>query len=355
MKRIGDGSVTPSYFGLKTFDPVKEIKDRGMTLVEGQVHKTYFTDDANNRSKTRVEYDVIYRRADGTSSTAKNAIYLGDIQGTNDYSETILEQNAFAFKETLSKENKPANMNGTRVILAFLDGNIEKPIIVAGLSHERRRGAKIEDGIRKKGEFRGIEWEINKDGELLLTYKSPAKPGGERVRPETAPTSFKIDIKGNITLLQEEASEEEPVKINEVIYDRELQKKTETIGKENSIVEEKDGQAEKVTLTFKSGLTLTVDGAGDKVDIVTSGGAAFKIDGAAGTVALGTPSTELLQQISDQLDKLITWANSVGAIHTHIGNLGYSTAPPDQAADYTQLGTDLSDIKALVDGIKGSI
>jgi hypothetical protein len=75
----------------------------------------------------------------------------------------------------------------------------------------------------------------------------------------------------------------------------------------------------------------------------------------AGKVALGASGVELLQKISDSLDKLITWANTVGAIHTHIGNLGYPTAPPDQASGYTQLGSDLSTIKSAIDGIKGTL
>lgn len=79
----------------------------------------------------------------------------------------------------------------------------------------------------------------------------------------------------------------------------------------------------------------------------------LKIKGAK--VALGASGVELLQKISEQLQALITWANTVGAVHTHIGNLGYPTAPPTQAAGYTQLGTDLNTIKSAIDGIKGSL
>lgn len=368
MKQIGDGSVVSSYFQVSEQDPRKELKDQGSQFLEGQIAKIHYTDEGTNRSKKRVEYDVIARKADGSVSTYKNVPYLGDIQGTNDFSETVLEPNQFAFQGTLGESNKPINQNGTRVVIAFLDTNLDKPVIIGGLSHERRQGAKQSDGIRKKGEFRGICWEINKDGEYIFTYKSPAKPNGDRIRPNTAPTSVKIDTEGNMTFLQ---SEESGTVINELKYDRTNQKKTETIGKDNSIVEDKDGAAEKMTLTFKSGLTVTIDGAGDKVDIQTNGGANAQVDGNTGTiqltdngtgrlkitndtVALGASSAELLQQISDELQELITLFNTV-APHTHVANLGYPTAPPDTQAAWTTAASNLSTIKGLVDGIKGTL
>jgi hypothetical protein len=132
-----------------------------------------------------------------------------------------------------------------------------------------------------------------------------------------------------------------------------------------------DGTAEKTTLTFQSGLVITCDGAGDKVRIQTAGGSHVLVDGSSGTIelkdngtgklkitgdkiALGASSAELLQQISDALQELITLFGTV-ATHTHVSNLGYPSAPPDTAGDWSSASGALSAIKSLVDGIKGSL
>ena len=96
-----------------------------------------------------------------------------------------------------------------------------------------------------------------------------------------------------------------------------------------------------------------LDGNSDSIIAEDSAGAKLKISG--GKVGLGTSSAELLEQISLQLQELITWTNTVAAVHTHQGNLGYPTTPPTQATGYTNLGTQLTTIKGKVDSIKGGV
>lgn len=358
--------MSTSYFKTKGRDTEKTVTNRGMSFLEGQVTKTHFVNDATNVSKKFVEYDVLARSSNGSSSTYKNCRYVQDISGFNDFEETVLEQNEVAIKGKLSKGNSSDNLNGTMVVIGFLDFNIDKPIIIGGFPHRRNTGATRADGIRRVREFRGIRWEINKDGEYIFTYKSPNTPAGEATRPDTAPTSFKVDTEGNFTFTQETS---DGTIINTVKFDRTNEKKTEVIGRDNSIVEEKDGKAEKMTITFKSGLAVTIDGANDAVSIITNAGARALIDGAndtielqdngsgklkitGETVAIGASSAELLQQVSDQLQELITLFNGV-APHTHIGNLGYPSAVPDTQALWVTAASNLSTIKGLVDGIKG--
>lgn len=93
--------------------------------------------------------------------------------------------------------------------------------------------------------------------------------------------------------------------------------------------------------------------AGETIEIKTISTGKFKI--VADKIAIGANGIELLQKISDQLLKLQTWATNVGAVHTHTGNLGYLVTVPTQSADYTTLGSDLGEIKAAIDSIKGSL
>ena len=129
---------------------------------------------------------------------------------------------------------------------------------------------------------------------------------------------------------------------------------------------------DKFTYTFDNGLSITFSGADDKVELVTAGGAKVNIDGngsevtvqtndsgtlklVGDTVALGASGIEILDKLSTVADLVSQWASSVGSAHTHLGNLGYPTAPPDQAGDYSTLGSDLASEKADVDSIKGSL
>jgi hypothetical protein len=366
MSKLPNGHIVSSYFDIGSNPTGQDMEDKGRVILEGQVIKTHFVDDPTNRSKRFVEYDVLAGEP-SRRSTFYNLYSIADISGGNNHTETVLEENSYAYSGKLDQSNFPKNMNGTLVYIAFLDGDLNKPFILGGIKHFKKSGATRAEGVRKQGEFNGIFWEINKDGEFTFKYQSNRLPDGKLSREATGPTQVKIDKKGDFELKQTLNSE----LINLQKFERDSKKITRQAGND-TVVETFDGTNEKVTLQFKSGLIITCDGAGDKVEITTTGGAFAKIDGNSGTielkdngtgklkingdkVAIGASSAELLQQISDSLQKLITWANSVGAIHTHIGNLGYPTAPPDQASGYSQLGSDLSTIKGKVDGIKGSL
>lgn len=117
------------------------------------------------------------------------------------------------------------------------------------------------------------------------------------------------------------------------------------------------GRDEQVGITgntqYSIGANMTYKVGGTVLVQETAGQAALKIS--SGQVAMGTSSIELLQQIVDLLTKIGTWAGSVGATHTHIGNLGIPTLPPEQASQYVQLQTDLATIQQKVTTIKGSL
>lgn len=304
MPKLPDGTVVPSYFKLKKQDTGKDIKDQGMRTVIGQVAKVHFVDDSTNVSKKFVEYDVVVRDESGGQTTLKNVRQESQLGGGNDYEETILEPSDVAYAGKLDASNLFANKNGTIVYVSFRDGSLDKPYIEGAVIHPKRVGAKRADGIRKLGEFRGVEWNINSDGELTITYRGNRKPNGELVRPNSGPTVIKIDKNGVFTV------------------------KT------------------------KGGASAEVNGATGLIHLKDNGTGALKIQG--DKVALGASSAELLQQVSDQLQKHITMANAE-ATHTHLGNLGYPTAAPSTQSDWTTLASDLTAIKALVDGIKGTL
>ena len=341
MTRVKGGGTVSSYFNMESRKTGDDVYDEGMRFVHGQLEKIHFTDDQSNVSKKFVEYDVSVRDAKGGQTVFKNVRSVSSMFGYNDFDETILEPNDVAFSGKLNPSNFFGNKNGAVVTLAFLDGAKDKPMIMGALDHPKKIGATRADGIRKKGEFRGLAWEINKLGEFSITYNGSRKPDGKLERADTGPTKIKIDKDGVLTITDKEAQKIE------------MNRKTKTISFSNGITITIDGKNDKFKVLTKGGASIEVDGTADSITLKDKGNGELKISN--NKVALGASSAELLQQISDQLDKIATWANSVGAVHTHIGNLGYPTLVPDQASGYTSLGSDLNTIKGKVDGIKGTL
>lgn len=113
----------------------------------------------------------------------------------------------------------------------------------------------------------------------------------------------------------------------------------------------KDGQ--KILVDETSGATkITILNPDGTVISTASGGISIKM--VDGTVAIGTEAVELLKQIGDILLKIGDFLGKTGAQHTHKGNLAVSTTPPEQAADYIQLQTDLATIRSMLKSITGS-
>lgn len=337
-----DGSVVNSYFNQESSSAPDQIYNQGLVFMLGQIEKIHFVDDNSNVSKKVVEYDVSVRDDRGGQSLYRNIKSASDLFGTNDFQETILESNEFAFSGKLATSNFFVNKNGTTVVIAHFNGNKDKPFIVAAFPHPKKTGAKRADGIRKLGEFRGFQWEINKLGEVILTYNGDRKPNGKLSRPTTGPTQIKIDKDGVFTLTDNE---------NQLIRMDRVAKKIRIVTKENyEIVVGKDeiitiggNKNESITgnetntiqgnqsSTVQGNYTKTIQGTetttttGDRVHSAANhtltGGGNIKI-GSAGA--------------SENLVLGIQFMNLYN-LHAHIGNLGVPTGTPIIQMDSNQL------------------
>lgn len=363
-----------SYFKTQPKDTGQSVYDRGTKMLEGQVVKIHFTDDATNKSKKFVEYDVVARDAKGGTSTYRNVRNAMDVSGFSDFKEVILEPNEAAIQGKLDKSNFSSNMNGTMVLLAFLDGSFDKPLIIGGFSHRRKEGAKREDGIRTLWEFRGVEFNIDKNGDFTITQRGARTPQGKFQREDTeVNTQIKLDKEGNFSLNDSENNtielDRENKKINIIQKDgtkeinkislcRDEKKMTTNIG-EGTIIQELDGNAEKVTLTTKSGMTVEVDGASDTASYTTSGGPTVSIDGAGNITLDANGTTIVIDGTSGKIEltgnlvdvgasasalaalgpQLVSWLSS----HTHLYSPGPGgptpSAPPTVPPPATLLST----------------
>lgn len=291
------------------------------------VTKVYYVDDEGNLTfeNKQVTYDVLVlggRKEGQVIPNVKAASLLG---GQYNYHERIYRATEFPFS---GPTKKPLNEhNGDIVYIQFVNGNTSLPVIIgAGVStlDKTTTGATKEDGHVFREQYNGIKKSINKEGDLTL----------ERFGGEWDP----------------EAGYFKPAEEAETII--KLQKE------------------EKLTINFKSGMVLSIDGKEDKVTATTGNSDYLELSkdegviartqtGATltlknGKVALGGPTAELLEEISNSLQELISHMEDL-QIETHNGNLGYPTATPLNSASYSATAGALTGIKSLIDGIKGTI
>lgn len=320
IKRLPDGTIVNQYF--KTTDaPVngEDISDQGMRMLVGQVEKVHFVDDPSNVSKTFVEYDVSVRDAKGGQSVYRNVRKQDMLGGGNDFDETVIEPNEFAYSGKLDPSNFFKNKNGTMVLIDFTDGSKDRPVIVGVFQHPKRVGAKRTDGVRKKGEFRGVQWEINKDGELTITVVGNRGPDGKLKREGTGPTVLKIDKTGAVTLSD---NKDQTFKMDRV---------SKTISFSNGTTITFDGENDKISMAMTGGSKVIVDGDADVITLETVGGAKAELDGASDKITL--TAGELL---SDNATEFTTTAPTV--------NLG-SASPAEAAAIASKVETRLTAIE----------
>lgn len=351
-----DGSVISQFFNIQDKPPSgDDIYNQGMRFVVGQIEKIHYVDDQSNVSKTYVEYDVSIRDAKGGQSTLRNVRKADTEGGSNDYDEMIMEANEFASKGKLETANFFKNKNGTTVLVCCIDGSKDKPVILMALQHPTKKGAKRADGVRRKGEFRGIQWELNKDGELIITQQGPRGADGKLKVSDKVLTVVKFDKDGNL-IINDKAMNQ--IKLNNTDVKVEIQSdskgtKLELDGKNDKITTttagglktEMDGPSDKMTITTAGGLKVEIDGSGDKVTYTLAGGVTVTIDG-ANIITLSAGATKIIIdgasgkiKLDGALVDVGTGASALAALgpqliawlttHAHgNGNLGSPTTQP---------------------------
>lgn len=304
-----DGSIQSANLG-NNFDNLD------YRLYRCQVTKVVYVDNplniTANSKNPQVLYECIVVGGESDGFILSNVRdFTRRFGSANNYEERILEVSPKNMNVQSPDSVEPKDQPGSMVLVGFVDGNYNLPVIL-GLENSpldaHKTGAAVADGPRWIYGYNGIAWVYDNNGDLTIT-----RQGGTL---DTAASVFTPTEDGNAATIK--------LTGNQIL----LNVKNEAI-------------------------TVVVDGDTDSVTVKTAGGAEINLKG--GTVAIGSSSTELLDQISKTLDKIATWAGSVGATHTHIGDLGFPVSAPIQASGYTQLQTDLSAIKGLIDGIKGTL
>ena len=328
MRIRPDGSVQPT--SVPTYDNV--VKRGDFAMYRGMVTRVIYKDDPNNITQNaenpEVLYDVIILGGQKAGQVVSNCRLSSDFGGNDNFQERTLPAATKKFNETPLEQQ-----DGAVVIFHFTQGHSGYPVITSidgGTKTSAFTGATKAEAPRLRQQYNGIFEEIDRNGDYTFIRKGGMineETGHFQSEKEAANFTYERTIKGSV---------------------EEIKRNTDTIKQTFD-----SGENPIVSIEFKSGMKISFDGKNDTIELKDNGTGKLKISGEK--VAIGASSAELLEQVSQALEKIATWAGSVGAVHTHIGNLGYPSAPPDVAAQYTTLQSDLNAIKALVDGIKGTL
>jgi len=279
MKYLPDGTpISTNITSLNDKDYLSKFKCNEIHI--GIIWEIYYTDDDKNINKKDIEYKVKIESGNRMGQFFENVVAMNLFGGLTNFSETVYQPkenliqtkggNDRSVKKSKERDSitvSKFDSDASTVIVAFLDGYNEQPIIIGSYNHRSREDylTKKEDGIRHIQEFNGMRLEINDDGEYTLTYL-----GGKRnsktkksARPNTAPSLFKIDKDGHIILEQREVVEVygEPLEdgeiINQIKMDRSAPSITHQIGKNFFIISDEEGKESVILL--RGGSMIQID------------------------------------------------------------------------------------------------
>jgi hypothetical protein len=198
-------SIPPSsLFGKRNRD-ISDFYNRSFknyAIRKGVVLEVYEIEDENNLSKISPEYDVMTVEQDqssGVNTTIyKNCVMMDGFGGVADFFQKKLRP--VKDKQKTKSEINVENETGSIVTILCLDGISEKAIIVGSMSNPSKKVLTKEKGIHLEGEYNGINYKVNKDGELTVTFRSATNDDGTPKNEIAGGSFFKIDKTGSFEI-----------------------------------------------------------------------------------------------------------------------------------------------------------
>jgi len=164
------GDVIPSHYGSRRVDDDGDGLSN-VRLRVGEVQAVFGPKHTLNVSKKRNEYQVyVTHRANGTIVTKLyEHCFLSDAFGS--FADFI----RFTLRADPSARRNPVRPGvGAKVLILCANGESQNPVIISGIPDAGRDSDPDpdpdEDGHHLEAVFNGVEFDINKDGELIVTY-----------------------------------------------------------------------------------------------------------------------------------------------------------------------------------------
>jgi len=150
------------------------------------------------------EYDVLIVNGPREGERLTNVLSINSFGGLNNFCEWVYNKRKVNYHGNKNTIDTPSEeFDNAYVIVGFLGGHYNSAVILGGYPHPGNTVEKPQrsDGEILVGEFNGLRWKINDDGELIITYyggKRDSKNPHTPIRDDTAPTEIKIDKDGKL-------------------------------------------------------------------------------------------------------------------------------------------------------------
>jgi hypothetical protein len=291
-------------------------------LMRGQIRQIYSYDTPGNSPMGRpigvdTRYDVAISLQDGSTDIIRQCTMLqpGFGGSINDFMEVVgPNPGPTATDPTIPPQDKP----GQFVLIGLMEGMKQGGVILGCLPHTNpvavANRPTAAEGSRLQGEVRGLNWLIDSDGALTITFNGLRLNDGT-LATTAGPSAVNIDKTGKVTV---------------------------STNNEQTVIVDPVAQVVSVT---NGPTTFTMDGKANKITqsakvVEQLGSATSRLQGGQVLISKtpdSTPTEPLVlgNVFTSMMSKLLTAIEN----HNHIGNLGSPTSPPVNAADFSQIGS----------------
>ena len=185
-------------------------------LVIGQVSKIYDIKDDEHPHGTEAYcpvYDVMIMSSDGSTSMIKGCIMAQPTfgGGVNNFMEVIQTDPKFdkLGSKTVDSRDK---LQSHYVIVGFISGNMEIPIILGTVPHPNKISKKVREKFKSKDvhtelEIQGLNVKIDKEGQFTLTYHGPREDDPVNKKGEIRAKHFKGEEKEQKSDLKDDSGQ----------------------------------------------------------------------------------------------------------------------------------------------------
>lgn len=349
------GDVTSSALEMHPHEDARNQFFSEVHVLRGQIQKIYAVDtpnnDPGNASGSYTVYDVLVWKPDGSTEVVRRCRaaqpFFGG--GYNNFLEVLpTDPGPDATNQDLGSSQRP----GTHVLVGFIAGQkLYGPVILGALPHPNpvaiaNRPTQSE-GVVLNGEFQGLNWKIDNDGAMTITFNGPRDNSGNLIN-QNGPTVIKVDLLGNPSISTNNNQSITVDRVNGVI---------DVVNGDTEIKMEQNG-AQGPTITtntpyfvanVKQDAQITVGGKATvnaSQDMTLSSDTMIKLQKGAG----GSPDQPFV--LGAKFKSFMNDFLSAVAAITHEGNLGAPTPPPINASQFSQLQGKLDSLLShLIQGM----
>ena len=326
---LPDGTVISSN------TPISEKNDFTNVLAENGIYKaiilnTWYRDSKNNKSKKFTEYHVRIVGGELFGREFPNVQATDGFGSPVNFNEKVYSQKSKKIKSNTKDGNDspPEVFNNAYVMISFLNG--DTPIITGAWPHSNKKVNNSSESTAERllGEFNGIRWHINKEGEFIFTYTGGIREDNlETEHPTgkysgTEPVQIKIDKTGSISILDKECEEIKMDRANKKIT---ITQYADTLDNESDA----DYQDSDISPSGAIVNQVTLDKTNNKIIINSD------------NVELGDATLEYIcksKLVTDYINNVI---RATYESHTHLANLGFPTSTPSAPNDTMTIATEV--------------